>query len=270
MKSPFNKIILLLFIVSVNVISAFTDDKITPLNRAHSHNDYLRKQPLFEALNNGFCSVEADIHLVNGDLLVAHDLDKCTAERNLQDMYLKPLFELVEKNQGYVYSTASDFWLLIDFKGQPDETYLVLKEQLKPYKSYLTRIENGKKIKGAVTIVISGAVPREAIIKDENRYVFIDGRVGDLEKNPSVDIIPWISHSWFEIFSWLGIGEMPEKERAKLKEIVSKAHQQGRKIRFWGAPQTEACWDILYNEGVDFLNTDFPNRLSEFLKNKMK
>ena len=30
--------------------------------------------PLFDALEQGFCSVEADIHLVDGKLLVAHDL----------------------------------------------------------------------------------------------------------------------------------------------------------------------------------------------------
>ena len=46
----------------------------TPLQRAHSHNDYEQKRPLFEALARGICSVEADIWLVNGKLLVAHGL----------------------------------------------------------------------------------------------------------------------------------------------------------------------------------------------------
>src|SRR5271157_4619073 len=36
-----------------------------PLTRVHAHNDYLHPPPLFDALNCGFCSVEADVHLVD-------------------------------------------------------------------------------------------------------------------------------------------------------------------------------------------------------------
>src|SRR5690349_20625285 len=42
-----------------------------PLVQVHAHNDYEHPHPLFDALAQGFCSVEADIHLVNGHLLVA-------------------------------------------------------------------------------------------------------------------------------------------------------------------------------------------------------
>ena len=44
-----------------------------PLIQAHSHNDYEHQRPLLDALDCGFCSVEADIYLVEGKLLVAHD-----------------------------------------------------------------------------------------------------------------------------------------------------------------------------------------------------
>lgn len=43
-----------------------------PLVHAHAHDDYEHKRPLFDALDRGFCSVEADVHLVDGQLLVAH------------------------------------------------------------------------------------------------------------------------------------------------------------------------------------------------------
>lgn len=42
-----------------------------PLERAHAHNDYEHARPLFDALERGFNSVEADVHLVDGRLLVA-------------------------------------------------------------------------------------------------------------------------------------------------------------------------------------------------------
>lgn len=268
----FRRLLIYCIIIFLHTLTleTYAKDDTVPLKQAHSHNDYLRRQPLIEALNYGFCSVEADIHIVNGDLLVAHDLDKCKPEKNLTNLYLKPLFEQVKKNNGHVYTTPSEFWLLIDIKSDPENTYQILKEQLKPYKTFLTRIENSKLIEGAVTIIISGSVPRETIEAEKERYVFIDGRLPDLDTNPLPVLVPWISNSWTSIFSWKGKGEIPEQELNRLKEIISKAHKQGRKVRFWGAPQTQECWEILYREGVDFLNTDFPNRLSEFLKSKIK
>ena len=41
-----------------------------PLGQAHAHNDYYHKRPLLDALSHGFCSVEADVFLKNGRLLV--------------------------------------------------------------------------------------------------------------------------------------------------------------------------------------------------------
>ena len=41
-----------------------------PLWRAHAHNDYEHPRPLLDALDHRFGSVEADIYLVDGQLLV--------------------------------------------------------------------------------------------------------------------------------------------------------------------------------------------------------
>ena len=38
----------------------------------HAHNDYLNRPALFEALDAGLVSVEADVHFMKGDLYVAH------------------------------------------------------------------------------------------------------------------------------------------------------------------------------------------------------
>ncbi|MCX8065897.1 MAG: phosphatidylinositol-specific phospholipase C/glycerophosphodiester phosphodiesterase family protein [Candidatus Hydrogenedentes bacterium] len=268
-----NNFLIFLIIGIVTYLSTFpagAEEDIIPLSRAHSHNDYIREKPLFDALNAGFCSVEADVHLVEGDLLVCHDLENCKPEKNLKSMYLIPLFEQVEKNNGYVFRVPTDFYLLIDIKNNPEETYSLLKEYLKPYEKYLTKVVERNLIKGGVTIVISGSVPRETITKENTRLVFIDGRLNDLESNPPNTLVPWVSASWLSVFSWLGVGEIPSEEIKKLRELVKKAHEQGRKLRFWSAPQTETAWEILYSEGVDLINTDFPSKLSSFLRNKTK
>jgi hypothetical protein len=44
-----------------------------PLPQAHAHNDYEHRRPLLDALSHGFTGVEADIYLVDGKLLVAHN-----------------------------------------------------------------------------------------------------------------------------------------------------------------------------------------------------
>src|SRR5881227_2198600 len=66
-----------------------------PLTRVHAHNDYEHKRPLFDALDHGFCSVEADIFLVNGELLVGHAPWDLSPKRTLQKLYLDPLRERV-------------------------------------------------------------------------------------------------------------------------------------------------------------------------------
>ena len=60
-----------------------------PLPRAHAHNDYEHDRPLFDALDHGFTSVEADVHLVDGELFVAHNSDEIKPHL-LED--LDPLF----------------------------------------------------------------------------------------------------------------------------------------------------------------------------------
>ena len=39
---------------------------VSPLRRAHAHNDYYHKRPLLDALDQGFCSVEADVFFAQG------------------------------------------------------------------------------------------------------------------------------------------------------------------------------------------------------------
>jgi hypothetical protein len=38
--------------------------EVTPLPNAHAHNDYHHPRPLLDALDAGFCSVEADVFVV--------------------------------------------------------------------------------------------------------------------------------------------------------------------------------------------------------------
>jgi hypothetical protein len=78
--------------------------------------------PLLDALEQGFCSVEADIYLVNGALLVAHDRDKVKPDRTLLSLYLDPLRKRVRENGGKVYRNGRSSFLLIDVKSDAEAT----------------------------------------------------------------------------------------------------------------------------------------------------
>src|SRR5689334_21434919 len=88
-----------------------------PLPQAHAHNDYEHTRPLFDALDRGFCSVEADIWLTPEGVLVAHDRKDLRPGRTLEALYLDPLRERIETSGGgRVYRGGPAFYLLIDVK----------------------------------------------------------------------------------------------------------------------------------------------------------
>ncbi|MCK5137459.1 MAG: hypothetical protein KAR19_16865 [Bacteroidales bacterium] len=55
------------------VCGAVSDYTLTVPFPAHAHNDYNHEHPLFDALENGFRSIEADVFSMGDSLYVAHD-----------------------------------------------------------------------------------------------------------------------------------------------------------------------------------------------------
>jgi alkaline phosphatase len=54
---------------------------------AHSHNDYEQSSPFELAYNEKFGSIEADIHLSNGMILVGHDSKDLKNDRTLENLF---------------------------------------------------------------------------------------------------------------------------------------------------------------------------------------
>src|SRR3989441_1743356 len=238
---------------------------LKPLQYAHAHNDYEHKRPLFDALECGFCSVEADIWLVDGKLLVAHDRNQVKPERTLQALYLDPLRARARRNGGRVYSSGPEVTLLVDVKSDAEKTYTALREVLKEYSDVLTVFRSGRTATNAVTVIISGNRDRSVMANETIRYAALDGRLEDLDSKASSHFIPLVSESWTKIFKWRGAGPMPDDEKQKLQQTVTKAHAQGRKIRFWATPDQPEVWKELLDAGVDLLNADDLAGLQKFL-----
>ncbi len=238
--------------------------RVRPLLRAHAHNDYEHARPLFDALDHGFCSVEADIFLVNGQLLVGHTSKDLLPERTLEKLYLDPLQERIRANRGRVYPDVATIYLLIDVKTEAESTYAALDKVLARYADMLSMTKDGAFTPKAITVVISGNRARDTVAKQAVRYAGLDGRPGDLDSDAAPDLMPWISGNWSQLFRWRGQGVMSEQERAKLREFVRKAHQHGRKLRFWATPECVELWKELLSAGVDLINTDKLDELQQF------
>jgi hypothetical protein len=242
---------------------------VQPLERAHAHNDYDHDRPLFDALDHGFTSVEADVWLVGGELYLGHDAPDLT--RTLTDEYLRPLAERVRANRGSVYPHWRDsLRLLIDVKSEGTTTWPVIERELAQFPSVSTRYVNGHVIRKPVTAVISGNRDLAAMEAATQRRSFYDARLADLRSGLPADLVALLSDNWTKNFTWNGVGPMPSQERAKLHDIVDTAHAHGYEVRFWATPDApgdarDAVWRELIAAGVDALNTDDLAGLQTFL-----
>lgn len=229
---------------------------------AHSHNDYYRDNPLFEALAVGASSIEVDVFPVDGRLMVAHDRHEIRAHRTIEAMYLDPLRRRFERF-GSVYSgqrSTEPVILLVDFKGDGVESLGLLEDALEPLRPWLYRVEEGVMIEGQLSVIVSGRSPRALIAEADDRLLFADGRLPDLVATGGLGprVAPLVSGRWQDQFSWDGRGEFPERERQRLGELIRAAESRGQMLRLWAAPDTPKAWETLLNAGVHLVNTDRP------------
>jgi glycerophosphoryl diester phosphodiesterase len=245
---------------------------VWPLPQTHAHNDYEHLHPLADALARGFSSVEADVWLVDGELRVAHDLPQTQPGRTLDSLYLAPLAARVRANHGRVYLPGRpDFQLLIDVKSDGSSTYAAIDKALRAYPDVFTSYVGGTTHVRAVTAVISGNRDLDQLKAQTVRFAGYDGRLGDLDSGMPASLMPLLSDNWTKVFSWNGEGTFPADQRARLNDIVSKAHAAGYRVRFWATPDApgaarEALWSELVAAGVDYVNTDDLHGLEIFLR----
>lgn len=241
-------------------------DTVPPNPRLHAHNDYEHTRPLLDALDQGFCSVEADIYLVEGRLLVAHDRRKVDPARTLETVYLDPLRARAKANGGRIFADGPEVTLLIDLKQDWQQLYPALRRVLENYTDILSCYRDGVKQTNAVLVIITGLYDPKMFEGETVRYAALDGLVRDLETNPPTTLVPWVSANWRSLFRWRGIGAIPETELQLLRRLVTQAHEQGRKVRFWGAPDQPNFWQALHVAGVDLINTDNLPGAAEFFR----
>ncbi|MGO4912889.1 alkaline phosphatase [Leeuwenhoekiella sp. W20_SRS_FM14] len=217
----------------------------------HAHNDYVHEFPFWESYIAGAASIEADVFLENGTLLVAHTAAELNPENTLQSLYIEPVFQLIQK------SKLRKLTLLIDIKTEAESTLQNLIHTLRMYPQLTASDE--------LTIVVSGNRPPAADYAKYPDFIHFDHqRLDDLD-TINLDKIAMLSVNFKNHSVWNGLGRPVEQELAVLLELIDKAHVHNKPLRFWGSPDTKTAWSSLAKMGVDFINTDHPVEAVSFL-----
>lgn len=253
----------LLFVLLL--VGNFCRAQVIPLSHGHAHNDYVHARPLFEALENGFTSIEIDVYLYKGELKVSHLAVGLDKKPTIQQLYLDTIKKVIEGNGGTVYKTDhTPVILMIDFKTGSTETYLKLKEVLKNYQSIITVYKGDSVVRQrAVNILISGHSPIAELMKEDTSMATVDGDVFAMSNSVYDKVITRYSSGWEKYFSWKGKGEIPFEQKQQLGFLVEKAHAKHKDIRFYHIPDKPKVWKMLLDAGVDWINTD---KLKEYRK----
>ncbi|MBV4355696.1 alkaline phosphatase [Pinibacter aurantiacus] len=250
---------IVLFIALFGFEKSFAQPVNYGTGNAHSHNDYMNAVPFWAAYNAGFGSIEADIFLKDGQLIVAHDQEGVKLNRTLEDLYLKPLLSCIRKNDQHVYADHSkNLQMLIDIKTEAVPTLAKLVSVLQQYPELISN----KNLKW----VISGNRPNQEAFSSYPEFILFDGELSKKYSDAALKKVALFSDDLRNYTMWKGSkSSIPGGEMQKMKDAIKYAHDLQRPIRFWDAPDSLNAWYQFMDLQVDYINTDRINDLSSFL-----
>lgn len=229
---------------------------------AHSHNDYVRMFPFYLAYMHHFASIEADVFLVDGELYVAHTLKELDKNRTLRKLYLNPIREKMLINGNKIYADGKPLQFLIDLKTNNPETKQALENILIEYKDCFDVIQNPS----AVQVVWTGNTPDPVDFKNYVSWIKFDGVYPAVYTSDQLQRIAMVSLSLKTLTKWRAKDQMPEADYQKVLHVIQAVHAMDKPVRFWNVPDVPEAWDFFMSNGVDFLNTDHPNELANYLQ----
>lgn len=233
----------------------------------HSHNDYTRVVPFYEAYSQKLASIECDMFYVGGGIfLVGHDVEDLDPSMTFDKLYLNPVLDLFKKNGGHAWADDPDriLQLLLEIKSADSAAYLkALDKKLSKYPEVFNPDVNP----AACRIVITGNIPPLEDFVKYPSYIKFDYHTPDGLTTGQLDRIAMISYNFEAYSGWNGKGTLVPDQEVVIRELIAKVHAIGKPIRFWGAPDSVTAWYTFLNFGIDYMNTDHPEMCCEFFSN---
>ena len=227
----------------------------------HSHNDYARRVPFYQAYAQQVSSIEADVFLHDGQLLVGHDPEEPNPALTFEALYVEPIATLFARNGGRAFADSDrHLQLMIELKSETGPTLRAVADLLGRHPEVFDPATNPE----AVRIVATGRIPAPEEFGEYPEYIRFDG-TWDADYTPAQAARVALVSADFRAFSqWNGKGSIIPEEKARLQEAIDRAHAMGKPVRFWNAPEGVTVYYTFYDMGIDYINTDNPEACAAF------
>lgn len=227
----------------------------------HSHNDYAQRVPFYQAYAQQVSSIEADVFLHDGQLLVGHDVEDLRADMTFEALYVEPIVTLFARNGGRAFRDSDrTLQLMVELKSETDPTLRAVAALLGRWPEVFDPEVNP----AAVRVAVTGRVPAPEAFDRYPRFLGFDG-AWDADYTPEqLERIALISTNFRDFSQWNGKGTIIPAEKARLEAVIDRAHEQGKPVRFWNAPEGTTVYYTFYDMGIDYINTDKPEVCAAF------
>lgn len=227
----------------------------------HSHNDYAQRVPFYQAYAQQVSSIEADVFLHDGQLLVGHDVEDLRADMTFEALYVEPIVTLFARNGGRDFRDSDQtLQLMVELKSETDPTLRAVAALLGRWPEVFDPEVNP----AAVRVAVTGRVPAPEAFDRYPRFLGFDG-AWDADYTPEqLERIALISTNFRDFSQWNGKGTIIPAEKERLEQVIDRAHEQGKPVRFWNAPEGTTVYYTFYDMGIDYINTDNPEVCAAF------
>jgi len=227
----------------------------------HSHNDYAQRVPFYQAYAQQVSSIEADVFLHDGQLLVGHDVEDLRADMTFEALYVEPIVTLFARNGGRAFRDSDQtLQLMVELKSETDPTLRAVAALLGRWPEVFDPEVNP----AAVRVAVTGRVPASEAFDRYPRFLGFDG-AWDADYTPEqLERIALISTNFRDFSQWNGKGTIIPAEKERLEQVIDRAHEQGKPVRFWNAPEGTTVYYTFYDMGIDYINTDNPEVCAAF------
>jgi alkaline phosphatase len=149
---------------------------------------------------------------------------------------------------------------MIDLKSEGVSTLNAIVEHLKNY----PEVTSCK----TLTLAISGNVPDTSQWKNYPSFITFDGRPNKQYSSRHLQRISFVSDNFRKYSMWDGKRRMTNADLEKITSVMALVHAQGKKLRFWGAPDIQNAWEVFLQLGINIVGTDKPEELHSYLKSR--
>jgi hypothetical protein len=235
--------------------------------------EFFSEKDIWPTFTQGVVHYEAQIMYIYGEVYVTSQMPDSANHTmpTFRSSYLLPIYSQYKKNGGKVHENFDgEMYLFLNIKFDIKKTYQKLWEELSPYNEILTYRIGPQWHEGKLRIVFVGNAPLRVLQQERVSFAGAQGTIDDLSKNYDSKIMPVIGINFENDLSWNGVGKMPFDEFMKVKDIIRKAHEQGKKVRVYNCPEEDNIWDVLVTSGVDFINSTNSLKFGKFLSSKQQ